>query len=232
MPWLRKRSGSPIPDSIRSCGELITPPARITSRSARAIDPLAAAQIFDPDGATALDQDPRRQRVDLDREIGPRQRRPQIGDGGTASPAVADRRLRAAKALLLRAVVVLGRRMTGGCPGRRRPRRAGRDSATAASSAARRRRDRCWRRPPSIPGAGNRAAHGRRTRCQAGCRPALVIAAVAADIGHRVDRGRAADHLAARAFEPAAVHRRLGLGEIHPVVLALLQHARPRRAGC
>ena len=33
-------SGSPMPESIRSCGELMTPPARITSRSARAVGRL------------------------------------------------------------------------------------------------------------------------------------------------------------------------------------------------
>src|ERR1700746_2844612 len=58
-------------------------------------------------------------------------------------------------------------------------------------------------------------------------RPALVVAAVPADIGHRIDRGRAADHLAARALDAAPIHRRLGLGEISPIVLALLQHAGP-----
>src|SRR5262249_33651929 len=46
-------------------------------------------------------------------------------------------------------------------------------------------------------------------------------------IGHGVDRRRAADHLAARAFEPAAVHGRLRLGEVHPVVLAVVEEVGP-----
>ena len=36
IEWRRSSSGSPTPESIRSCGELMTPEARITSLSARA----------------------------------------------------------------------------------------------------------------------------------------------------------------------------------------------------
>src|SRR5262249_7257764 len=62
---------------------------------------------------------------------------------------------------------------------------------------------------------------------QAARRPAVVVAAVAARIGHGVDRGRPADHLAARAFDAAVRHVRLGFGEIHPVVHAVEQDAAP-----
>ena len=48
-----------------------------------------------------------------------------------------------------------------------------------------------------------------------------------ADIGHGIDRRRAADDAAARAFEAAAAGGRLGFGEIHPVVLAVEQQMRP-----
>ena len=37
MPVRPQFSGSPIPDSISNCGELMTPPARMTSRSALTI---------------------------------------------------------------------------------------------------------------------------------------------------------------------------------------------------
>jgi hypothetical protein len=57
--------------------------------------------------------------------------------------------------------------------------------------------------------------------------PALIIAAMTADIDHGIDRGGAADDLAAGAFKGAAVHRDLGFGEVHPVVAALLQYAPP-----
>ena len=51
------------PDSINSCGELMTPPARITSRSARAVICSPASVIFDADGAAALEHDAVRQRT-------------------------------------------------------------------------------------------------------------------------------------------------------------------------
>ena len=42
MPWRRSSSAGPIPDSISSCGELKVPPARMTSRAARACRSRAA----------------------------------------------------------------------------------------------------------------------------------------------------------------------------------------------
>ena len=91
----------------------------------------------------------------------------------------------------------------------------------------RRRRDTRWRRPASSPACGSRAAHGHRTSRRARRRPAVVVAAVAAHIGHGVGRGRAADHLAAGAFDPAVVGDGLRLAEIHPVVQPLLQDLAP-----
>src|SRR5207249_8285680 len=43
-------------------------------------------------------------------------------------------------------------------------------------------------------------------------RPAIVVAAMAAGIGHHVDRRRSAQHLAAHGLDAAAVHAGLGLG--------------------
>src|SRR4029077_19850524 len=57
--------------------------------------------------------------------------------------------------------------------------------------------------------------------------PAVVVALVAADIGHRVDRRRTADDLAAGAFDAATIGIGLGLGEIHPVVQAFFEDAAP-----
>ena len=48
MPWARSSSGSPMPDSISSCGELMTPPHRITSRSARAMTVLPFRRCSTP----------------------------------------------------------------------------------------------------------------------------------------------------------------------------------------
>ena len=86
---------------------------------------------------------------------------------------------------------------------------------------------RAWRRPPRFPASeiGQRVRIGPGRQSVRG--PAVVVAAVTARIGHGVDRGRAADHLAAGAFDPAAVELRLGLGEIHPVVQAVGEDLAP-----
>ena len=55
-------------------------------------------------------------------------------------------------------------------------------------------------------------------------RPAVVVAAIAAGIGHHVDRRRAAQHLAAHRLDLAAVHVRLGLGAIAPVEHVVFVH--------
>src|SRR4029077_2277252 len=52
---------------------------------------------------------------------------------------------------------------------------------------------------------------------QAELAPVIVIGGLAAHIDHGVDRGRAADHLAARIIEAAAVETLLGLGLEAPV---------------
>jgi hypothetical protein len=79
---------------------------------------LAPFQIFDPDGAMAFEENAGCERFDLDREVGPGQRRSEIGHGGTASTPVADGLLRASEPLLLRPIVVLGHRVTGHLAGR------------------------------------------------------------------------------------------------------------------
>ena len=84
------------------------------------------------------------------------------------------------------------------------------DSGTSPLPADRRRRDRHWRRLPATPAAGNRAIRAHRTSRQALGRPAIVVAAVAAHIGHGVDRRGAADHLAARALDAPPAEVRLG----------------------
>ena len=45
-----------MPDSIRSCGELMTPPASMTSRPARAVLVAPFCVVFDADGAVAFEK--------------------------------------------------------------------------------------------------------------------------------------------------------------------------------
>ena len=59
--------------------------------------------------------------------------------------------------------------------------------------------------------------------------PALEVERVAALEDHPVDRARAAEHLAARVVDPPAVHERLGLGLVLPVVEAVADRERERR---
>lgn len=62
---------------------------------------------------------------------------------------------------------------------------------------------------------------------QAGVGPAIVIAAMAAHVSHRINGRGTADHLAASAFDATPVERRLGFREIHPIVHTPLQDAAP-----
>src|SRR5262249_17817693 len=73
----------------------------------------SALRIFKADRALALEQDPMRECADLDAQIGPSHRRAQISPRRAAAPHVADCHLQRADAVLLRAVEVLVRRMSG-----------------------------------------------------------------------------------------------------------------------
>src|SRR2546428_11986368 len=66
------------------------------------------SQIFDADGAAVFEDDARGERAGLDREVGPAERRTQIGFGGAAPATVADRLLDAPEPFLLRTVVIRG----------------------------------------------------------------------------------------------------------------------------
>ena len=189
---------------------------------------LAVLQIFDARCALAIEDKPRHQGIDFNVEIVARQRRPQIGVGGAAAAAVAHRHLPDAKTFLLGAVVIGRGLVARGKPRRGegidqrigKPRHLRRQRTVAAAIKAR----------AALPGflAPEIRQHmSIRPRREPGGGPAIVIAAMAARIGHGVDRRRAADDAAAGAFEAAPAGRRLGLGEIHPIVLALQQQARP-----
>ena len=57
MPWLFRSSASPMPESMRICGELTAPAESTISRAARARMRLAAALVIDADRPALLDDD-------------------------------------------------------------------------------------------------------------------------------------------------------------------------------
>src|SRR5699024_4803651 len=60
-------------------------------------------------------------------------------------------------------------------------------------------------------------------------RPAVLVQRVAADVGHAVDRRRAAQHTPARAVDAAAVEMRFRFAYVIPVVAFALQRVGQRR---
>src|SRR5215470_9903563 len=59
--------------------------------------------------------------------------------------------------------------------------------------------------------------------------PAIVIERVAADVDHGVERGGAAEHATARPIEATAVHVRLRLGLVRPIVSGVAEIVGERR---
>jgi hypothetical protein len=178
----------------------------------------AAFEIFDAPGGGVLDDDPRHQRAGLDAQVLARHRRPQKGRGGGGAPAVADGVLAAPESLLAGGVVVLRVRNAAGLGGLDPGRvervcgpgefRAERTGAAAPGVFA----PREGLAPLEI-GQHVRIGPAGRTLL----RPAIEIGRIAARIGHHIDRGRAAEHLAAAGLDGASVEIGLGLGDKSPV---------------
>ena len=220
--------GSPMPESISSCGELTTPAARITSRAARARCVRPRRRYLDPHRAPALDEDARRLSPDQDGETAPPQRRAQIGVGRAAPAAPVDGHLQAGEALLAGAVVVVGPGMAclPACLAEGLDQGIGifaglhaQRTAVAAEAVG-----------PALPAflaleIGQQA--GERPLGQTPRLPVVIVAAMPADMGHGIDRRRAADDLAAGAFDAASADAGFRLAEIHPVVQAVLEDLAP-----
>ncbi len=184
----------------------------------RRVQPPAPAEL-DPGGALAGEDDARCQRLHRNREIGPRQRRPQIGGGGAPAPAAMDRHVHRAKAFLLEAVHVRGEGIPRVLPGcdeggeERVAHGAARDMQRAVAAAI----------GIAASGAGLGALEiGQHMRVgplgKPIPRPAVVIERMAAHIDHGVERGRAAEHPAARPVHAPPVHMCLRFGLVGPVV--------------
>ncbi len=186
--------------------------------SHRRLVKTAAAGVLDADRARSVEQDPRRERVRLDHEVGPPHRRPQKRHGGAAAPAVLDGPLAEPEAFRLLAVVVLGERPVRLARGvepavEQRIAIAGADDGERAVAA-----------PPGVLALLPALAAlevgedlGVRPAAAAVLRPPVVVTVVAAHVGHDVDRRAAAEHLAAHRLDPAVVQSGLGLGVVAPV---------------
>jgi len=178
----------------------------------------AVLGVLDADRSRPLEEDPGRERARLDRKIGPPHGRTQKGDRGAAATAVSDRPLPAAEALLLLAVVVLGERPV------RFPRRVEPAVEERVAIAGIDDRERAVAATPGVRALLPALATlevgqdvGVRPAGAAVLRPAVVVATVASDVGHHVDRRASAEHLAAHGLDPAVVQLGLGLGVIAPV---------------
>ena len=178
----------------------------------------AAARVLDADRARSVEDDPRRERVRLDHEVVPPHRRAQERHGRAAAPAVLDGPLAEPEAFLLLAVVVRGER----------PVRLARGVEPAVEQRIAIARgddgERAVAAPPGVRAVLPALAalevgedRGVRPAAAAVLRPAVVVAAVAAHVGHDVDRRAAAEHLAAHRLDPAVVQPGLGLRVVAPV---------------
>ncbi len=186
---------------------------------------LPVLDEFDAGRARTAQQHAGRLRARLDREVAAIARGLEERIGGRRAPAVPDGVLALAETFRARAVVIgcLGNagRHAGVDPGliervaRLRPLRAERARAAAIFVLA------------ALPGLapfeiGQHVRIGPAARALLG--PAVIIAAVAARIGHHVDRRGAAQHLAARRLDPAVVQVGLRLGVEAPIMQAEIVH--------
>ena len=181
----------------------------------------AAAHDLDADRAIGLEEDPVGAGVGHHVDVAARDRWMQIGDRGAAAPPVALGELEAPGALLGGAVEVLVVRdadLAGGLdPGLddRVHRAALADAERAADPVV------VARAALVVLGAlevGQDVLVA--PAFEAHRRPLVVVGAVAADVDHRVERARAAEHAAARQVVAPVVEPRLGLTEQRPVPVA------------
>ena len=196
--------------------------ARRQNHLARGTDFVHPAVLLvgDANRPAPLQQHARHQRPCRHLEIGPLQSRFQIGVCRAPAPPLEHRHVQCAKPLLAEAVEIgrcgiarlLARLDEGGIERIAHVAAAGVQRPVAAAIPVRAMR-RCLR----LSEIGQHVAIGP-AACSASV-PAVEIRRIAAHIDHAVDRGRAAQNLAARHMQAAVVQVRLGLRMEPPVVL-------------
>ena len=189
---------------------------------ARLLERVLAGAVLDADGARALEEHPRDLRARLQLEVRALDHGMEVGPRRAQPPAAPDVAVEGREALLSVAVDV-GGEFVAGLLGRLEEGLEKRVRGRAALE---------LQRPVAaaiLVGAGQARLHLLEVRqavrvvprLHAGVvRPALDVERIAALEDHPVDRARAAQHLAARVVDLAAVHVRLGLGLVLPVVEA------------
>jgi hypothetical protein len=194
---------------------LTAPAERITSRSASARSTAPPLFVFDRDGAAAVKDDPVDQCLDDHLEVGPLQRRPQIGARGAGPPPAAARLLAPADAVAgagRQVVYVLAVFEADLLPGfdyrraERRPVHLRRKQRTALAAhlglAALPVLGAFEERPDLVPAPA----------AVAELRPVVEILGLAANIDQTIDRARTAEHPAARVEDRAPGGAGIGLG--------------------
>ncbi len=185
----------------------------------------AVADELDPDGLLALEQHLGGQGVGFHPQIGAAHHRMQIGHGGRAALAVLDRQLIVADALLVGPVDV-GIAGNAGLF-------TGVDHGVGDLVGLGHVRDVEWAANPVpafatatllVLGAEKIGLHVRPgPSLAAQLAPVVVVGMLAADIEQAVDRGRAAQDLAARPHMHPPAGAGIGLGGIEPIDLGILQ---------
>ena len=203
----------------------------MTSRAAtRGLD-RSAALVFDANGTTFLDQDAPGHRTGHDVQVRARHGRPQVGVRRRPAHAVLDRHVHRAEALLHVAVRIVGLAVAclvagldeGAVERVLHVVAAGDVQRTVAAAIF-----------VAAGGEGLRLAEvGQAVAIApaAGAErlPLVEVVRMAAHVDEAVDRGRAAQDLAARAVDGAAVEARLRRGVVAPVVLGSVHRDRERR---
>ena len=229
MPRLWSSCALPTPESWSSCGELIAPPHRIDLAGVDPLD-LAAMGDLDPGRLRAVEQDPVDHRVRAQLEVRPIADRVVVRARRAQPVAAMDVAVKRREPLLAVAIDIFGQLIAGllyGFEERREQRARGRPALEHERAA------------PASPliRAGETRLHLLEVRQAVGvvpvlhprvAGPAFVVHRVAALEDHPVDRARPAEHLPAGVVDLAAVHVRLRLGLVLPVVEAVADRERQR----
>ena len=197
----------------------------LAARLGDLLDPML--EIFNADRALAFEQHPRRQGSRLDAEVGALHRRMQIGHRRRTSLTVLHSQLVVADTFLLLCIDVWVSRDAG--------LDAGLDHGVRHFMIC------CHVRDVERPANGVMLARSAflvfgleevgphivpAPALAAELAPAVVIGVLAADVEQAVDRGRAAENLAARPHMHSSARARVRLGRIQPVNLWILEGSR------